>query len=60
MGGFDPLRDWQKRYCEGMKRNGKEVKMVDHPNAIHCFYAFPELPESTLFIRELKDFIFSQ
>ena len=58
MGGFDPLRDWQKRFCEGMKRNGKEVKVVDYPNAIHCFYAFPELPESTLFIRELKDFIF--
>ena len=24
MGGFDPLRDWQKRYCEGMKRMEKK------------------------------------
>ncbi|KAL6315437.1 hypothetical protein AAG906_000553 [Vitis piasezkii] len=60
MGGFDPLRDWQKRYCEGLKRNGKEVKVVDYPNAIHSFYIFPQLPESTLFLTELQDFIYSQ
>ncbi|XP_059590891.1 probable carboxylesterase 18 [Vitis vinifera] len=60
MGGFDPLRDWQKRYCEGLKGNGKEVKVVDYPNAIHSFYIFPQLPESTLFLTELQDFIYSQ
>ena len=60
IGGLDPLRDWQKRYCEGMKRNGKEVKMIEYPNAIHCFFAFPELPETTLFLRELQEFIYSQ
>ncbi|RVW74975.1 putative carboxylesterase 18 [Vitis vinifera] len=60
MGGFDPLRDWQESYCEGLKGNGKEVKVVDYPNAMHSFYAFPDLPESTLFMRELQDFIYPQ
>ncbi|RVW60108.1 putative carboxylesterase 18 [Vitis vinifera] len=54
MGGFDPLRDWQESYCEGLKGNGKEVKVVDYPNAMHSFYAFPDLPESTLFMRSFK------
>ncbi|CBI17027.3 unnamed protein product, partial [Vitis vinifera] len=60
MGGLDPLRDWQKRYCGGLKSNGKEVREADYPNAMHSFYAFPELPESTLFLRELQDFIYPQ
>ena len=57
VGGFDPLKDGQKRYCEGLKKSGKEVKMVEYSNAIHGFYAFPELPESGLFLEEVRQFI---
>ncbi|GLT44921.1 hypothetical protein SLA2020_187940 [Shorea laevis] len=60
VGGFDPLKDWQKRYYEGLKKCGKEAYLVEYPNAIHTFYAYPEVPESALFIKELKDFMEKQ
>ena len=60
IGGFDPLKDWQKRYCEGMKKNGKNLKMIEYPNAIHSFYGIPELPESSLFMKEFRNFIYFQ
>ncbi|KAL3517172.1 hypothetical protein ACH5RR_024074 [Cinchona calisaya] len=49
IGRFDTLQDWQKRYCEGLRKCGKEMKLVEYPNAIHGFYCFPQLPESALF-----------
>lgn len=55
--GFDPLRDWQKKYYEWLKRSGKEAYLVDYPNTIHAFYLFPELPEYAQFISEVIDFI---
>lgn len=57
VGGFDPLQDWQKRYCEGLRRCGKEVTFVEYPNAIHGFYNFTELPESALFVKEVREFV---
>ncbi|KAL3514119.1 hypothetical protein ACH5RR_026836 [Cinchona calisaya] len=57
VGGFDPLQDWQKRYCEGLRRCGKEVTLVEYPNGIHGFYTFPELPESALLVKEVREFI---
>ncbi|PRQ32996.1 putative carboxylesterase [Rosa chinensis] len=58
--GFDPLKDWQKRYCEGLKKAGKEVYMVEYPNAFHGFYCFPQLKEWSLLVEEVKDFIEKQ
>lgn len=60
VGGFDPLQDWQRKYSEGLRRCGKQVKLVEYPNAIHGFYAFPELPEFILFLNEIKEFIQKQ
>ncbi|KAI3811343.1 hypothetical protein L1987_21064 [Smallanthus sonchifolius] len=57
VGGFDLLRDWQKRYYEWLKRSGKDAYLVEYPNMCHGFYAFPELPESEQLISEVKDFI---
>ncbi|GMP63056.1 hypothetical protein CsSME_00024899 [Camellia sinensis var. sinensis] len=45
VGGGDPLQDWQRSYVEGLKKSGKEVKLIESPNAIHGFYIFPELPQ---------------
>ncbi|KAL5712300.1 hypothetical protein ACHQM5_014488 [Ranunculus cassubicifolius] len=59
IGGLDRLKDWQKRYYLGLKRCGKEVKLVEYPNGVYAFYAFPELPEASLFLSEVKDFIHS-
>ncbi|CAK9187698.1 unnamed protein product [Ilex paraguariensis] len=60
VGGLDPLQDWQRRYYEMLKRSGKEVYLVEYPNMIHAFYVFPELPESTQLISEVKDFVHKQ
>ncbi|KAK9280775.1 hypothetical protein L1049_003664 [Liquidambar formosana] len=60
VGGFDPLQDWQKRYYEGLKKSGKEVHLIEYPNATHGFYAFQEFPESSLLITELRAFLEKQ
>ncbi|XWS33084.1 hypothetical protein CRYUN_Cryun22dG0048500 [Craigia yunnanensis] len=55
--GFDPLKDWQRRYYEWLKASGKEATLMEHPNMIHAFYIFPELPETSQLIMQVKDFI---
>ncbi|KAL9233390.1 hypothetical protein vseg_008401 [Gypsophila vaccaria] len=60
IGGFDPLKDWQRRYYEWLRKCGKEVKLVEYNHAIHAFYVFPELPEATFLFAEVKDFITKQ
>ncbi|KAF3447414.1 hypothetical protein FNV43_RR12600 [Rhamnella rubrinervis] len=57
VGGFDPLQDWQKKYYWGLKKQGKEAHLIEYPNAIHGFYIFPELQESSLLIKDMRDFI---
>ncbi|XP_048498317.2 probable carboxylesterase 18 [Beta vulgaris subsp. vulgaris] len=60
VGGFDPLKDWQKRYCEWLRKNEKDVKLVEYETAIHAFYVFPELPQTNLLFNEIKEFINNQ
>ncbi|KAK7314849.1 hypothetical protein VNO77_33377 [Canavalia gladiata] len=59
-GGFDPLRDWQRKYYEWLKLSGKEAQLIDFPNASHGFYFFLELPETPQAISHVKDFITQQ
>ncbi|KAI3995081.1 hypothetical protein MKX01_006618 [Papaver californicum] len=56
-GGFDPLKDWQKRYYEGLKKCGKDVDLIEYANGVHAFYVFPELPETDLLFKQVQDFI---
>ncbi|KAK4345434.1 hypothetical protein RND71_035610 [Anisodus tanguticus] len=60
VGGFDSLQDWQRRYYEWLKKSGKEAYLSEYPTMVHAFYIFPELPESTQLILEIKDFIHKQ
>ncbi|KAL2478862.1 putative carboxylesterase 18 [Forsythia ovata] len=60
VGGFDPLQDWQTRYAKWLKKSGKQVELIEYPNAFHSFYGFPELPEFTLFIKDVRNFIRKQ
>ncbi|XP_002523451.2 probable carboxylesterase 18 [Ricinus communis] len=60
IGGFDILQDWQRKYHEWMRKAGKEVNLVEFPNAFHGFWGFPDLPEYPLFIEEVKDFMQKQ
>ncbi|GAU28469.1 hypothetical protein TSUD_294720 [Trifolium subterraneum] len=57
VGGFDALIDWQKRYYDWLKISGKKAELIEYPNMMHGFYAFPDLPESSQFIFQVKDFI---
>ncbi|XP_031123429.1 probable carboxylesterase 18 [Ipomoea triloba] len=60
VGGFDLLQDWDRKYGERLRKFGVEVKVVEYPNAIHGFYSFPELPESAMVLKEIKDFMQSK
>jgi len=57
VGGFDPLQDWQRKYYEWLRKSGKKAQLIEYPNMIHAFYIFPELPESSQLISQVKDFI---
>ncbi|KAJ1417308.1 Alpha/Beta hydrolase fold [Sesbania bispinosa] len=60
MGGFDPLQDWQRRYYEWLRKSGKEAQLVEYPNMFHGFYVFPELPEVSQFLAQVKNFVTKQ
>ncbi|KAJ7975533.1 Alpha/beta hydrolase-3 [Quillaja saponaria] len=55
--GFDPMQEWQRRYYEWLRKSGKEAQLIEYPNAIHGFYLFPELPDSSQFISHVKEFV---
>lgn len=57
VGGFDPLKDWQRRYYQWLRASGKEATLMEYPNMIHAFYLFPELPEASQLIMQIKDFM---
>lgn len=57
VGGFDPLKDRQRRYYKWLKESGKKVDLIEYPNMIHAFYLFPELPESSKLINQVRDFV---
>ncbi|KAF8679112.1 hypothetical protein HU200_045875 [Digitaria exilis] len=57
VGGVDLLRDWHARYVETLRRKGKEVTVVEYPDAFHGFYAFPELADSGKFVEDVRLFV---
>lgn len=60
VGGQDLLQDWQRRYCDGLKRSGKEVELLEYPNVQHGFYASPELPEYSMLVAGIGEFLHKQ
>lgn len=57
VGGFDPLKDWQRRYYNWLKKSGKEAYLKEYPDSIHAFYIFPELPECSSLFAQVVEFI---
>jgi acetyl esterase/lipase len=57
IGGYDPLQDWQRRYCDALRGKGKEVRVLEYPDAIHAFYVFPEFPESRDLMLRIKEIV---
>ncbi|PKU64752.1 probable carboxylesterase 18 [Dendrobium catenatum] len=60
VGGFDPLKDWQRLYCERLRARGKEVTVLEFPEAIHSFYIFPGIAESGKLVEEMGKFVWSK
>lgn len=56
-GRMDPLHDWQVKYYEWLRKSGKEAELVEYPDMVHAFYAFPEIPESSQLISKVKEFV---
>ncbi|CAM8926916.1 unnamed protein product [Rhodiola kirilowii] len=56
-GGYDPLCDWGKRYCEWLKKCGKEVELKVYENAFHGFYCFDELNDTKMLVKDVKEFV---
>ncbi|XP_009382605.2 probable carboxylesterase 18 [Musa acuminata AAA Group] len=57
VGGWDALQDRQRWYCEGLKRNGVDVRVAEYPDAVHAFYVFPELPDAHKLVDDIADFV---
>ncbi|CAN6374863.1 unnamed protein product [Urochloa humidicola] len=57
IGGFDPLQDWQRRYGDMLKGMGKDVRVVEYPDAIHAFYVFPVFDDARDFIIRIAEFV---
>ncbi|XP_040382109.1 probable carboxylesterase 18 [Oryza brachyantha] len=57
VGGLDLLGGWQARYVETLRRKGRPVRVVEYPDAIHGFHAFPELADSGKLVEEMKLFV---
>ncbi|CAL5084344.1 unnamed protein product [Urochloa decumbens] len=58
VGGLDPLQDWQRRYAGMLRRKGKDVQVVEFPEAIHGFYVFPELDDAgSRVVKAIKAFM---
>uniref|UniRef100_A0A0E0EF49 Alpha/beta hydrolase fold-3 domain-containing protein n=1 Tax=Oryza meridionalis TaxID=40149 RepID=A0A0E0EF49_9ORYZ len=57
IGGFDLLKGWQARYVEALREKGRPVRVVEYPDAIHGFHAFPELADSGKLVEEMKLFV---
>jgi acetyl esterase/lipase len=57
VGGFDPLQDWQRRYGNFLRSRGKDVRVVEYPDAIHAFYVFPVFDDARDLIIRIADFV---
>ncbi|KAK1687181.1 hypothetical protein QYE76_048029 [Lolium multiflorum] len=57
VGGLDPLQDYGRQYAAMLRRKGKEVRVVEFPDAVHAFYFFPVLPDTGKLVAEIKAFV---
>ncbi|KAG2556766.1 probable carboxylesterase 18 [Panicum virgatum] len=55
--GYDPLQDWQRRYGEMLKSMGKDVRVVEYPDAIHGFYTIPMFDDARDLIIRIAEFV---
>ncbi|WVZ53309.1 hypothetical protein U9M48_004274 [Paspalum notatum var. saurae] len=57
VGGFDPLQDLQRRYGEMLRDKGKDVRVVEYPDAIHGFYTIPMFDDARDLMIRIAEFV---
>ncbi|KAE8819901.1 hypothetical protein D1007_02074 [Hordeum vulgare] len=57
IGGYDPLQDWQRRYCEMLKASGKDVRVLEYPDGIHAFFLFPAFDDARHLMTRIAEFV---
>ncbi|XBI73028.1 hypothetical protein VPH35_066859 [Triticum aestivum] len=57
IGGYDPLQDWQRRYCEMLKDSGKDVRALEYPDGIHAFFLFPGFDDARNLMTRIAEFV---
>uniref|UniRef100_A0A803LUV1 Alpha/beta hydrolase fold-3 domain-containing protein n=2 Tax=Chenopodium quinoa TaxID=63459 RepID=A0A803LUV1_CHEQI len=57
VGGLDILQDWGRKYCDVLRKSGKEVELIEYPKVGHFFYSAPELPEYEMFVAKIVEFV---
>ncbi|KAL6868318.1 hypothetical protein ACP4OV_015163 [Aristida adscensionis] len=57
VGGYDPLQDWQRRYAAALRSRGKDVRVVEYPDAIHAFYVFSEFDDARDLMIRIAEFV---
>ncbi|THU53696.1 hypothetical protein C4D60_Mb10t17180 [Musa balbisiana] len=55
--GLDLVQDWQLAYTEGLKKAGKEVKLVYREQATIGFYLLPNTDHFYEVMEEIKNFV---
>ncbi|WOG93990.1 hypothetical protein DCAR_0313280 [Daucus carota subsp. sativus] len=60
VGDLDILQDWQRRYYNWLKNGGIQVDLVEYRNSIHCFFLFPDLPQSHQLFTDISKFVHQQ
>uniref|UniRef100_A0ACD6A2D8 Uncharacterized protein n=1 Tax=Avena sativa TaxID=4498 RepID=A0ACD6A2D8_AVESA len=57
IGGYDPLQDWQRRYCEMLMGSGKDVTVLEYPDGIHAFFLFPQFNHARDLMTRIAEFV---
>jgi acetyl esterase/lipase len=57
IGGYDPLQDWQRRYCEMLMGSGKDVTVLEYPDGIHAFFLFPMFDDARDLMTRIAEFV---
>ncbi|XP_062196953.1 probable carboxylesterase 18 [Phragmites australis] len=57
IGGYDPLQDWQRQYGDMLRGMGKDVRVVEYPDAIHAFYVFSDFDDARDLMVRIAEFV---
>lgn len=54
---YDPLKDWELRYVQNLRKAGKQVELLYYKGGLHAFHIFNAYKLSSKILSDLKDFM---